>query len=254
MCRIAAYIGPAAPLSSLLYDPPHSLERQAYQPRELIDGTVNVDGTGVAWWSEDAPEPLRYVTAESPWADPNLQQLSRRIASRSILAAVRSATPGFAIGSDHVSPFTHGVLAGTHNGRIGGFRGPAGRAMVAQLPDEQWSDLGVLNDSKTLFLTVVARYDGDLPRAVSGALAATRRTLDDHDAAATLNLVVSNGTEIVAVRHSVRAPVNSLYVASRADAHLISSEPLDEGTEWKKIPAHHLVRVTADSISTSPLE
>jgi glutamine amidotransferase len=49
MCRMAAYVGPDAPLSALLYDPPHSLERRAYQPRELIHGAVNVDGTGVAW-------------------------------------------------------------------------------------------------------------------------------------------------------------------------------------------------------------
>ena len=49
MCRIAAYAGPPVTLSAVLYDPPHSLERQAYRPNELVHGTVNVDSTGVAW-------------------------------------------------------------------------------------------------------------------------------------------------------------------------------------------------------------
>ena len=58
MCRLAAYAGPPAPLSALLYDPPHSLEHQAYAPRELVSGNVNVDGTGVAWWPAHEDEPL----------------------------------------------------------------------------------------------------------------------------------------------------------------------------------------------------
>ena len=48
MCRLAARTGPSAPLSSLLYDPPRSLEVLAYDPREQQSGHVNVDGTGVA--------------------------------------------------------------------------------------------------------------------------------------------------------------------------------------------------------------
>ena len=254
MCRIAAYVGPTAPLSSLLYDPPHSLERQAYRPRELLAGTVNVDGTGVAWWNDTDAEPLRYVAVESPWADANLSDLAPRISSRAILAAVRSATPGLPFGPEHVAPFTHGSLAGAHNGRIEGFRGRVGRQLVASLPDDQWADLGVLNDSKTLFLAVAAAYDGDLAGAVRAALAATARILDEHNAAASLNLVVADGESVVAARHSVRTPVNSLYTASRRDSHLVASEPLDDDPEWKPVPEGHLVTITASSIMTAPLE
>jgi len=254
MCRIAAYVGPTTPLSSLLYDPSHSLERQAYRPRQLVHGTVNVDGTGVAWWSDDGPEPLRYVTAASPWADANLPHLAPRISSRAILAAVRSATPGIAFGPEHTAPFTYGPLAGAHNGNIEGFRGPVGRQMVSSLPDDQWADLGVLNDSKTLFLAVAAAYHGDLTEAVTAALALTGEILDKYDGAATLNLVVADGESVVAARHSVRAPFNSLYTASRRDSHLVASEPLDDDPEWKSVPEGHLVTVTANSITTVPLE
>jgi glutamine amidotransferase len=254
MCRIAAFVGPPVPLSSLLYDPPHSLERQAYRPRELVHGSVNVDGTGVAWWNDGEPEPLRYVGVDSPWADPNLPALTRRISSHAILAAVRSATPGLAFGPDHVAPFAHGGLAGAHNGRVDGFRGPVGRAMVSSLPDDQWADLGVLNDSRALFLAVAAAYEGDLALATRTAIDETTAILDAHDAGATLNLVVADGTSVVASRHSVRAPINSLYTAGYGDSHLVASEPLDDDPAWKPVPEGHLVAVTANSVTISPLE
>ena len=48
------------------------------------------------------------------------------------------------------------------------------------------------------------------------------------------------------------APAAAL--SSLANTHLIALEPLDDGPEWKEVPADQLVRVTADSISTTPLE
>ena len=41
MCRLAAYVGPPASLSSIMYEAPHSLEKQAYLPREMVSGHVN---------------------------------------------------------------------------------------------------------------------------------------------------------------------------------------------------------------------
>ena len=254
MCRIAAYVGPAAPLSSLLYDPPHSLERQSYQPRELVHGTVNVDGTGVAWWPDESAEPVRYVSVDTPWADPNLPGLATRISGHTMLAAVRSATPGLPFGPDHVAPYTAGSIAGAHNGSVSGFRGVIGRQIISLLSDEQWANLGVLNDSKALFHAVADNYSGDLITAIRTVVRTTTGILDAHDASATLNLVVADGAQIVATRHSVRAPLNSLYTASRGDSHLIASEPLDGGEEWKPVPEHNLVAVTATTTTTIPLK
>ena len=253
MCRIAAYVGPEAPLSALLFDPPHSLHEQAYRPAEMVHGTVNVDGTGVAWWTGTDPTPLSYVTTASPWADPSLQSLAGRLGGRVMLAAVRSATPGIGISSEHVHPFTSGVLAGAHNGRIAGIKGAAGRDLVAELGDREWGQLGVINDSKVLFLLVASRYDGDLLIAVEAALDVATGVIEHHGESAALNLVVSDGHTIVAARHSIGQPLDSLYVASRGDAHLIASEPLDSGAEWKPVADRHLVAVTADEMHTRPV-
>lgn len=254
MCRFAAYVGPKTPLSSLLYDPVHSLEHQSYAAAELIWGNVNVDGTGVAWWAEDSNEPLRYVTTEPPWKDPNLPALAPRIESRAIVAAVRSATAGIPFGSGNVAPFVRGRLACVHNGWIQGFRGPVGRELMRRLPDHLYAEVDVINDSKALFLTIVRHHEDGLGSAVRTALAEVQRLVRDHDLRATLNVAISDGERIVATRHSVDTRVNTLYVAARNSGHLVASEPIDDEDDWKPIPEGHLVEATALSLSVTPLE
>ena len=41
MCRHLAYLGPSRSLSSLLYEPPESLERQSWKPRFQREGAMN---------------------------------------------------------------------------------------------------------------------------------------------------------------------------------------------------------------------
>jgi glutamine amidotransferase len=253
MCRLAAYVGPELPLAALLYDPPHSLERQSYAARELLWGNVNVDGTGVAWW-DDGDEPLRYVTTEPPWKDANLPHLAPRIRSHAMLAAVRSATPGIPQGAPYVAPFTVGRLAGVHNGWIQAFRGPVGRELTQRLPDELYAAMDVASDSKALILTIAGHYDGDLAEAVRRGVHDVEEIVRRHDVPATLNVVVADGSTVVATRHSVGVGVNSLYVAARDRAHWLASEPLDDADDWKPIPESHVVVMTARRLAVTPLD
>lgn len=191
MCRFAAYVGPPVALSSLIYDAPHALERQAYAPRQMLAGHVNVDGTGVAWWPEgdDTAEPLRYVSDRPPWSDPNLPALSPRLAGGTVLAAVRSATPGTPFGPGHVAPFVHGGLAGAHNGWLGRFRERTGRELLARLPDHLHDAYRAVNDSLAVFLTVVRHLEGDpagdLTRALRAAVTEILEVCGEADAEAT---------------------------------------------------------------------
>src|SRR5262249_37113611 len=141
MCRLAAYVGPAAPLSTLLYDPLRSLEFQSYRPREQLSGFVNVDGTGVAWWDSLETEPMRYVTERPPWSDPNLPLLARRLRAIVQLAAVRSATPGMPFGPASVAPFVHEGIACAHNGYLREFKQRTRRTLLARLPDHLFAAL-----------------------------------------------------------------------------------------------------------------
>lgn len=249
---MALYTGPPQPLSRVLYDAPHSLQAQAYRPRELQHGTVNVDGTGVAWWQDD-DEPLRYVTPATPWADPNLPELGRRLQGHTILAAVRGATPGIGFGAGAVAPFVGGGLALAHNGWIGGFREGAASELVRRLPDHLVAGITALTDSVLLSLLVRHHHEkgAELPDAVLAALAEIVAVCTERDEPATCNVLASDGARSVAVRYSFRLPGNSLYLhdggGSWPDgARLVASEALDDDPAWIAVPEAHLVDITPD--------
>lgn len=241
MCRIAGFSGRALPLASLLYDAPHSLERQAYAPREMINGTVNVDGTGIAWWTEAAvSEPLVYVSERPPWADPNLPRLSRHLAGGMQVASVRSATPGIPIGPSNVHPFTRGPLAFVHNGFLGAFRDGHYRPMLAALDDELHREYGAVSDSLLLFLTMCRHLEGDargdLATALRLALGEAMAIAQERGTEVVLNTIVGDGEQLVAARAAHNAPSNTLYV--RVDPEVgvsIASEPLDEDERWRAV-------------------
>ena len=241
MCRLFGYAGDGVPLSTYLYDATHSLERQSYAPQELIHGSVNVDGTGIAWWQAGEAEPLRYVTAATPWGDANLPTLSRRISASMQIAAVRSATPGLAMGPASVAPYVLDGLAFAHNGRINGFRGPVGRRILDYLPDDLYAEYRVVNDSLALFLLLAAqrRAGASLESATVETLGIVSDVCEAEGATATLNLLVSDGLEIVASRHSVDQPFNSLHTAPG----LVASEPLTLADDWVPVPEQHLVKM-----------
>jgi gamma-glutamyl hercynylcysteine S-oxide hydrolase len=262
MCRMAAYIGPAAPLSTLLTDPPHSITRQAWAPIHLGDCAVNVDGTGVVWWEEGHPEPMRYATQSPPWADANLTKLAPRLRGRLQIAAVRSATPGMPFGAGAVAPFTIGNLAVSHNGRIKTFMGPVARGLLGRLPDDIWNGTGTVTDSVTIAMTIAAELRERPAEGLAGAVAGTVRLVEkacrDEGQTATLALLTSDGERLVGVRAAVDDPAPSMFALhgshERPGVALIASEPLDDDHAWAEVPAGHLVEATSHSIDLRPLE
>lgn len=251
MCRLAGFIGhEPITLAALLYDPPHSLEKAAYMPRELVSGTVNVDGTGVAWWPDEATEPLRYVTTQPPWSDANLPGLAPALSGRTVLAAVRSATPGLPFGPDNVAPFVVDGLAAVHNGSIGGFCGAVGRELLAGLSDERFGQMTAMNDSQALALLVAQHVEdepgADLAQAVTAAIHTTAKIVTAAGEQASLNLAVAAREEIVVVRTSAGTALNSLYTRHTPQGSWVASEPLDGSSEWTPAPEHSLTILTAD--------
>ncbi len=258
MGRLAGYVGNTAlPLSALLYDPSHSLEHASYAPRELLSGTVNVDGTGAAWWPGDGSGPLRYVTATPPWADPNLPGLAPSLRGTTLLAAVRSATPGLPYGPDNVAPFVTDGLAGAHSGRIGGFRHGLGRTLLSSLSDARFGQLTAMNDSLALFLMVVQHMedtpDATLSDAVTTVIQQTAKAVIAAGEVATLNLVVASSGEIVAARTSAGDAINSLYTRTTVEGSWLASEPLDDDAGWTATPEHSLAVLTAVGVDIKPI-
>jgi len=255
MCRLAAYAGAPERLSSMLYDAPHALEKQAYVPRELLSGHVNVDGTGVAWWRQGEAEPLLYVSDRPPWSDPNLPHLAQRLSGAPILSVVRSQTPGMPAGAAAAHPFTFERWAGAHNGYLEGFHTVAG-ALIERIDDDVRRRLDTLSDSLVLFLVAVThvRRGATLPEALVETAAEAAKLCSQAGCTASLNLVLADEHQVVALRTASGVRANSLYGLEKGTAWpqgcLIASEALDGDPGWQSVAEDHWVRISADGLET----
>jgi len=257
MCRLFAFSGAPQPLSTWLLDAPHSLEKQAYQPREMVSGTVNVDGTGIAWWpSPDAPA-MRYLFDGPPWADPNLRHLTPRLVSGAQLGVVRSATPGIGHGIGHVQPFLDesSDTAFAHNGWLGGFRGPLGHALLGDFDPALLDALPAFNDSAALFCAVLQRQRGGASavEALSDTLTNIVQLCERHNESASLNVVLAQADVIVAARCSLGVRANSLYTSVREHGVLIASEALDDPAQWTAVPEDSVIEMKGATMNVSAL-
>jgi gamma-glutamyl hercynylcysteine S-oxide hydrolase len=255
VCRIAGLVAgddaQPQPLSTLLTEPPHSLERQIANPTMQRPGAVNADGTGIAWWTEDAPEPLRYVTDKPLWGDPNLPLLAPRIFSGTQLALVRAATRGIPQGNAYVAPFLAGTMACVHNGWIGLFRERTARLLLNGLPDHLFARYHGASDSLVTFLVTLAELeqagDGDLAAALRAAVLRIAAACRPVNASATLTVAIGDGERIAAVRAAVDHDPGTLWVLDRGarwpQAAVLASEPLDDDPFWRELGPGSIVEL-----------
>lgn len=249
MCRLAAYIGPPVPLARFLLAPAHGLVEQSYAPREMREGRVNADGYGVGWRAEDGS--LARLTYSIPiWADHNLPVFAEHLRAPLWVAEVRNATTGLANHPANTQPYQGDGLLFLHNGYVADFPAVRARLRRALSPEIECAIEGT-TDSEYVFALlrqILATADFDIPEA----LRETARRLFDEFAAerGLLNIVITDGERLHALRHAMGAPSPTLYFTTDdedyPDATLIASEPLTEGAYWQAIPEHHILTVGGD--------
>jgi len=236
---MAGYAGSALRVGEIVSAPPHSLLVQSYRPREMQSGTVNADGYGAALWLDDGiPEPALYRTAAPIWADPNQGWMNQRLSVRSLIGAVRSATPGIGFELANVQPFAHGRIAFAHNGFISGFRQGVQRALREGLGREAYESIEGSSDSEHIF-ALVLDSKGPLSQAVREALLRLERTCIDLDRMAVATVLLGDGDQLVGARWARASRPATLYWAPFRNGVALASEPLD-GAGWKEIPEGHL--------------
>lgn len=246
MCRHLVYLGPPVPIGALLFDPPQSLARQSWAPRDMRGGgTVNADGFGVGWYA-GAAEPLRYRRAGPIWTDLTLPALAASTVSGAILAAVRSATVGMPVVETAAAPFAEGPWLFSLNGMIRGW--PDSVAELARrLPTRDLLTLDAPTDAALLWALVRHRL-----RAGAAAPEAVAETVRQVAAAAPgsrLNVLLTNGQQLVATTggHALSARATDRSV-------LVCSEPLDDGPGWQPVPDGSLVLGSAGLLETRPID
>ncbi len=252
MCRFVAYRGKRVPLAHVISEPEHSLVEQSYQPKEMTAGTVNVDGFGVGWYNRALESaPCVYTNIIPIWSDRNLPGLSRHIASDCILANVRGATPGFGLDQSNCQPFAYERLLFMHNGFIENFRGNLGRKIRDSLGDEYYRLIQGTTDSEHIFALVLNFLHGreytqqTLVAALQGTVAQLLEWTYGRQMHMALNIVLSDGECVVALRFANSSPAPSLYYLPNSpafpDGVVIASEKLSAHPEWRAVPEGHLV-------------
>jgi gamma-glutamyl hercynylcysteine S-oxide hydrolase len=264
MCRHLAYLGPPASLRSLLIDPPHSLYRQAWAPRRQRHGTVNADGFGVGWYADGDPVPARYRRGGPMWADPSLPDIARVTRSGAVLAAVRSATAGTAVGEQAAAPFGDGPWLFSHNGSLDGWpavaavaegAAQAGRCdneppITGPLPQPSAAavllSLEAMVDSAFLWALVLQRLRAGSPMAA--ALAGAIAAVEAAGGTGRFNFLLTDGLSVAAT-----ACGDTLWYRRSPGAVTVASEPDDDDPGWTEVPDRHVLTATPALADARPL-
>jgi glutamine amidotransferase len=243
MCRHLAYLGPALPLRALLIDPPHGLYRQSWAPRLQRHGTVNADGFGAGWYAPGDPVPARYRRDVPIWGDPSFADVARVTCSAAVLAAVRSATPGMAMGEAAAAPFGCGGWLFSHNGVLDGWPGSAALLPAAK---GAWASMEAMTDSALLWALAAERL-----RAGAGPGAALADVIAAVEAAGCggrLNFLLTDGEAIAAT-----ACGDTLWYRDQGEAVTVASEPSDDDPGWTEVPDRHVLTAVPGDVAVLPL-
>jgi len=244
MCRHLAYLGPPVPLSALVFDPPHSLSRQSWAPRDMRGGgTINADGFGLGWHTSGGV--VRYCRNTPIWSDTTLPSLGASVLSGSILAAVRSATAGMPVVETAAAPFGEGPWLFSHNGVVAGW--PSSPAKLAgTLPVTDLLTLDAPTDAALLWVLVRDRLraGASLAEAVAGVVAEVLRAAPG----SRLNLLLTDGVALAAT-----AVGHSLSYMSDFSFITVATEPLDDRPAWRPVPDGTLLTATATDLTLTPL-
>jgi glutamine amidotransferase len=247
MCRHLAYLGPEVSLRSLLIDPPYGLYRQAWAPRMQRHGTVNADGFGIGWYAAGDPVPARYRRAFPIWGDASLPDLARVTRSAAVLAAVRDATPGTALGEAAAAPFASGTWLFSHNGRLAGW--PASAAALNAVTPEALLSAEALTDSAFLWLLVLERLQAGAPPDI--ALAATIGAVEAAGGSGRFNFLLTDGRTIAAT--TAGEALWYRRAGSPGGAVTVASEPSDDEPGWTEVPDRQLLTAEPSQATVRPL-
>lgn len=247
MCRLAAYLGSEISLAEFLLEPEHSLLKQSWAPKEMLEGTINADGYGIAWLSNDVP--CLYKNVLPIWSDTNLESLGRSLNSSLWLANVRGATPGQGVSEANTQPFIKENVIFTHNGCFKPFDKDVKSRLLEYLSNDIKTE--IKGDSDSLYLFALLQQHLLKEVNISNAIIKMMqdlKTMCGNDVSALLNFIVSDGVSLYACRHALNNSSPSLYYSLNQDCVKIASEPLNNNDNWISFAEHSLISFNSSVI------
>src|SRR3954463_6151551 len=197
MCRIAAYFGPPARLSSLLHEPPHGLTDQSRNAREMTDSSIAGDGWGVGWFHPEAgPTPGMLKSILPLWSDENAKTATRAILSGSVVGHIRYASPNIETCFTNTPLYVLDDHLWTINGMLQPWPGPLSKALRDRLPPDHQAGPrgGPRREERGGAGRTHFRHSGR--RDAAGALRSMLREVRDlthkHDGAVKTNLILAS--------------------------------------------------------------
>ena len=124
------------------------------------------------------------------------------------------------------------------------------RDLRRTLPDELYAELRGVSDAETLFLMAVAamRSGASMVEALEATVRAVRERVGEQEAQ--LNMVLTDGLHLAAVRASSVLVTNSLYFAKwppfAPDGVVLASEAPDSGAVWEPVDGHSWIEIEPD--------
>ncbi len=250
MCRLAAYLGPPILLEHFLVQPPHSLIKQSWAPKEMQEAVLNADGFGIGWYQNES-RACTYLNTQPIWADVNLEHLSVSLSSPLWLANVRSATPGQMTGLANTQPFISDNILYMHNGFINDFNPDIRQRFHECLSPDIQAGITGNTDSEYLFALLrenIKSNKQDFVNLFKLTIESFSKIIKD--GSALLNIMISDGNNVYALRHAINKLCPSLYFTHKddffTDASLIASEKLTRNDSWQNVPEHSLVILNKD--------
>ena len=281
MCRLTLYLGTAVSLSSLLFEPDHSLIRQSVHSSEGRK-PLNGDGFGVGWYApEQHAEPAVFRSPTPAWNNRNLASLAKVVTSTCVLAHVRAASSLSGVNEANCHPFRFQKYLFMHNGDVGGFR-DLRRPLLDSVSDEAFGNVYGSTDSEHVFALVIDELQrlalaDPATRLATALMRATQRVVElanQHSPGEPgyLNFVLSDGQVAAVSRfaYNTDAAPESLYIyrgpyplehcgapeeAKSHTALLVASERLSDERGWSAIPPQHIaVLDPAVAVRLLPIE
>ena len=215
MCRALLYLGESVLLDDLFYQPDNSLVKQSYMPKMLH--MLNLAGFGMRAWDEGShrpDQPYAYASPSLPVFDRNLKQLAEKVRANCVLAHVRgvSYSTRSVISSENTHPFCFPGyrIAMAHNGDLYRFQ-----EMKRHLADHVRPEILPLiegtTDSEWIYALLLSQLEdpkgpldqAECRRAIDRVFAIIRdvRAREGIAASSSVNLFVTDGRHIVAVRY-----------------------------------------------------